>query len=81
MDQHERETRAHTAQLADELRRDAEKATPAAAKRLLEAAATIEGHLEVFAVVVRDKRGLEGEVRRLQELLRGAYDIIAQRAR
>jgi hypothetical protein len=81
IDAHEREARARTAQLADELRRDAEKATPAAAKRLLEAAATIEGHLEVFAVVVRDKRGLEGEVRRLQELLRGAYDIIAQRAR
>lgn len=76
----EREARARVAQLANSLRRDAEKASPAAAERLIEAAATIEGHLEVFAVVVRDKLGLESEVRRLQILLRGAYDMIADYA-
>lgn len=79
-DSAEREARARAVQLAEALRRDAESAKPAAAERLIEAAAMIEGHLEVFAVVVRDKLGLEAEVRRLQGLLRGAYDIIADYA-
>ena len=80
MDPHEREARARAIQLAADLRRDADKATSAAAERLLEAAAMIEGHLEAFAVVVRDKRGLEAELNRFQGLLRGAYDMIAEYA-
>ena len=79
-DPHEREARARAAQLAEALRRDADKATGAAAERLREAAAMIEGHIEVFAVVVRDKRGAEAELKRFQSLLRGAYDMIAEYA-
>lgn len=40
----------------------------------------IEGHIEAFAVVARDKRGLEAELRRFQGLLRGAYEMIAEYA-
>ena len=80
-DPHEREARDRAAQLAEALRRDADKATSAAAERLREAAAMIEGHLEAFAVVVRDKRGLEAELKRFQGLLRGAYDMISEYAR
>ena len=79
-DPHEREARARAAQLAEALRRDAESAKPAAAERLIEAVATSEGHLEAFAVVVRDCRGHEAKVRHLQGLLRGAYDMIAEYA-
>lgn len=79
-DPHEREARIRAAQLAEALRRDADKATGAAAERLREAAATIEGHLEAFAVVVRDKRGAEAELKRVQGLLCGAYDMIAEYA-
>jgi hypothetical protein len=79
-DPHECEARIKVAQLADSLRRDAEKAPPASAERLIEAAATIEGHLEAFAVIVRDNHGLKDELRRFQILLRGAYDIIADYA-
>ena len=79
-DPHEREARIRAAQLAEALRRDADKAIDAAAERLREAAAMIEGHLEVFAVVVRDKRGLEDELKRFQRLLRGAYDMISEYA-
>ncbi|KAA0089292.1 hypothetical protein CIW54_07445 [Paraburkholderia sp. T12-10] len=79
-DPHEHEARARAAQLAEALRRDADKATGAAAERLREAAAMIEGHIEAFAVVVRDKRGIEAELKRFQGLLRGAYDMIAEYA-
>ena len=79
-DPHEREARARAAQLAEALRRDADKATGAAAERLREAAAMIEGHIEAFAVVVRDNHGLEAELKRFQGLLRGAYDLIAEYA-
>ena len=77
----EREARTRAAQLAEALRRDADKATGNAAERLREAAAMIEGHIEAFAVVVRDKSGAEAELKRLQNLLRGAYDMIAEYAR
>ncbi|HJP70033.1 MAG TPA: hypothetical protein VJ846_14145 [Sphingomicrobium sp.] len=79
-DQHESEARARAAQLAEALRRDADKATGPEADRLREAAAMIEGHIEAFAVVARDKRGLEAELRRFQGLLRGAYEMIAEYA-
>ena len=80
-DPHECEARTHASQLAEALRRDAGKATGDAAERLREAAAMIEGHIEAFAVVVRDKRGLEAELKRFQGLLRGAYDMISEYAR
>lgn len=76
----EREARARAAQLAEALRRDAGKATGAAAERLREAAAMIEGHIEAFAVVVRDKRGAEAELKRFQNLLRGAHEMISEYA-
>lgn len=79
-DPYELEARTRAAQLAEALRRDADKATGAAAERLREAAAMIEGHLEAFAVVVRDKRGADAELRRFQGLLRSAYDLIAEYA-
>lgn len=40
----------------------------------------IEGHIEAFAVVVRDNHGLKTELRRVQGLLRGAYDMISEYA-
>lgn len=79
-DPHEREARTRAAQLAEALRLDADKATGAAADRLREAAAMIEGHLEAFAVVVRDKLGVEAELKRFQNLLRGAHEMIAEYA-
>lgn len=79
-DPHEREARARAIQLAETLHRDADKATDAAAERLREAAATIEGHLEAFAVVVRDKRGAEAELKRFQGLLHDAYGMISEYA-
>lgn len=79
-DPHEREARTRATQLAEALRRDADKATGGAAERLREASAMINGHIEAFAVVVRDKHGAEAELKRVQGLLRGAYDMIAEYA-
>ena len=79
-DPHELEARTRAAQLAEALRRDADKATGAAAERLREAAAMIEGHIEAFTVVVLDKCGAEVELKRFQGLLRGAYGMISEYA-
>jgi len=68
------ELRAVSAFLAD-------NAHPDGAHAVSLAAAHIEGHNEAFAVAVRDKRGLEAEVRRLQGLLSRAHSIIADYAR
>ena len=62
-------------ELAEKMREDGDTVE---ASLLVMAAAEVEGGAIAYGHIVEQKRELEQEVKRLRDLLQGAYDIIAR---